>query len=351
MNLENNVNPLVSIIILNYNAGQLLINCVESILKSNYKNFEIIVVDNDSKDNSQFECKEKFKEIKLIGNLKNFGFCEGNNIGIRYAKGEFIIIINPDTTVTTFWINEFLNAYKNNGDGIYQPKILSMDDKKIILSTGNMIQLFGFGFARDKGNNNNDNLKTVEKITYASGTCIFTTKKILERIGMFDPFLFLYHDDLDLSWRAALIKINSFFVPTIIIYHKESYNFKWSSKKFFWLERNRKYCLLTHYSKKTQKKISYELFLIDILVWLSYFLKGFILVKIKAEIEIIRNRKKINQRYLEIEKTKLLSDKEIIQKFTDNIWIPEGIGNKKIGNRLFNLILKKLSKRARSKLE
>jgi hypothetical protein len=350
MKLKNKDMPEVSIIILNYNAGELLINCVESILKSNFKNFEIIVVDNDSKDKSHLLCKEKFEQIKLIKNSKNFGFCEGNNIGVRNANGEFIIIINPDTTVTPNWINEFLNVQKENGDGIYQPKIISLEDKKTILSTGNMIHLFGFGFARDKGNIETKNAKSVEKITYSSGTCIFTTKKIFQKIGMFDSFLFLYHDDLDLSWRAAMQKINSFYIPTITVFHKESYNFQWSSKKFFWLERNRKYCILTHYSKETQKKIAYQLFLTDILVWISYFFKGFFWVKIKAELEIRKNKKQIEEKYLELEKIKIVSDEEMIQNFSDEIWIPADVANN-FFSKVFNLILKKLSISARKKLK
>ena len=348
--MENNKTPLVSIIILNYNAGELLLNCVESILKSDFKNYEIIVVDNNSKDKSHLLCKEKFEEIKLIENSKNFGFCEGNNIGVRNARGEFIIIINPDTTVTPTWINEFLNAQKENGDGIYQPKIISLEDKKTILSTGNMIHLFGFGFARDKGNLKTKNVENVEKITYSSGTCIFTTKKLFEKIGMFDSFLFLYHDDLDLSWRASMQKIDSFYVPTITVFHKESYNFQWSSKKFYWLERNRKYCILTHYSKETQKKIASELFLSDVLIWISYFFKGFLLVKIKAELEIRKNKKKIEEKYLELEKIKLVSDEEMIKKFSDEIWIPKDVSNN-FFNKLFNLTLKKLSINARKKLK
>lgn len=348
--MKNIETPLVSIIILNYNAGELLVDCVESILKSNFKNFEVIVVDNNSKDKSHLLCKEKFNEIKLIENSKNFGFCEGNNIGVRNANGEFLIIINPDTIVTPNWINEFLNVQKQNGDGIYQPKIISLEDKKTILSTGNMIHLFGFGFARDKGNIETKNTENVEKITYTSGTCIFTTKKIFEKIGMFDSFLFLYHDDLELSWRAAMLQINSFYVPTITIFHKESYNFQWSSKKFYWLERNRKYCILTHYSKKTQKKIANELFLTDILVWMSYFFKGFLLVKIKAELEIIKNKNRIEKKYLELEKIKTISDEEMIKKFSDEIWIPKDVANN-FFNKLFNLILKKLSINARKKLK
>ena len=94
-----NKESLVSVIILNYNAGKLLLDCVESIKKSDYSNLEIIVVDNISSDNSQTICKEKFPDIKLIQNEKNFGYCEGNNIGIASAKGEFVIILNPDTIV------------------------------------------------------------------------------------------------------------------------------------------------------------------------------------------------------------------------------------------------------------
>ena len=348
--LENEKNPLVSIIILNYNAGNLLIDCVESILKTKYDNYEVIVVDNNSNDNSHIKCKEKFKQILLIQNSKNLGFCEGNNIGISHSKGEFVIILNPDTIVTEFWINEFLRTYNENGDGIYQPKILSLDDKETISSIGNEIQLFGFGFSKNKGNKIDNSSNKIEKITYASGACLFTKKEILEKIGMFDPFLFLYHDDLDLGWRGMLYNIDSFYIPTITVLHKESYNLKWSSKKFFWLERNRKYCILTHFSKDTRKKIFSELILTDLLVWGSYMIKGFLSVKIKAELDILKNKKKIEERYLEIEKKKMVSDLEIINRFSDEIWIPKVIGNG-VGSKYFNIVLKKLSISARKKLK
>ena len=91
---------MISIIILNYNAGDLLIKCVESIIKSNLKDFEIILVDNASTDDSHTKCKEKFKNIKLIPSKINWGYCEGNNIGLREAVGDFIMILNPDTIGT-----------------------------------------------------------------------------------------------------------------------------------------------------------------------------------------------------------------------------------------------------------
>ena len=342
-------NPLVSVIVLNYNAGELLLNCIESIKKSAYKNLEIIVVDNISTDKSQKICKEKHPDIKLIQNDENLGYCEGNNVGIRNANGEFIVILNPDTVVEPNWLNHLMSAYNNFGEGLYQPKFFSLNEKLVLQSTGNMLHIFGFGFARDKGKIDNEKIKSIEKINYASGTCLFTSKIVLDKIGLLDPFLFLYHDDLDLGWRAAHIGINSFYVPKSIIYHAESYSIKWSSKKFYWLERNRKYCLLTHYSKETYAKMRLSLFLVDLCVWLFYLSKGFLGAKIKAELDIFRNRKFIKIRYNQLEKIKIVSDKELIKKFPDEIFVPKNV-SEPIFNQLFNNILSALSKKVKKKI-
>ena len=339
-------NPLVSIIILNYNAGDLLLNCVESVFKTNYNNFEVIVVDNVSKDNSHKKCKEKFEKIRLIENEKNLGYCEGNNIGIRNSKGEFVAILNPDTTVDPMWLQEIISAYGKYGDGLYQPKILSLYEDEILQSTGNMIHLFGFGFARDKGVKDIGKHDQVEQIGYASGTCLFTSVNVLKKTGLLDPFLFLYHDDLDLGWRAAHLGIKSYYVPNSIIYHAESYSLKWSSKKFFWLERNRRYCLLTHYSKSTYHKMLPSLILVDITVWIFYLVKGFIGAKIRAELEIIKNKKYILEKYNELESKKIVPDTEIIKLFPDMIYVPENV-SKSTYNKLFNYIIARLSKRAK----
>ena len=341
--------PLVSIIILNYNAGELLQNCVESVFNSTYENFEVILVDNVSKDNSHKKCKEKFTDVKLIVNDKNYGYCEGNNIGIRNATGDFIVILNPDTIVEPNWLNEFIIAYQKHGDGLYQPKILSLDDKKILQSTGNMIHLFGFGFARDKGVIDQNLKNKIEPIGYASGTCLFTSSQVLSKVGLLDPFLFLYHDDLDLGWRAAQIGIKSYFVPSSVIYHAESYSLKWSAKKFYWLERNRKYCIKTHYSKKTYYKILPSLLLIDILIWFFYLYKGFLTSKIKADWDIFRNRKLISKKYHEIESKKSVPDAVLIQSFPNEIFVPVNVSSE-IFTSIFNSILSKLNKISKQRI-
>jgi len=341
---------LVSIIVLNYNAGNLLLNCIESIKNSSYKNIEIIVVDNISSDQSHFKCKEKFPEIILIQNKKNLGYCGGNNVGIKEAKGEFIVILNPDTIIEPNCINELIFAYNKFGEGLYQPKILSLDEENIIQSTGNMLHVFGFGFARDKGRKVVEKIEDVEKIGYASGTCLFTSKDVIDKVGLLDEFLFLYHDDLDLGWRAAQIGISSFYVPKSKIFHVESYSLKWSAKKFFWLERNRKYCLLTHYSKNTYKKMRFSLMLVDLFVWAFYFSKGFLGAKIKAESEIRKNKRNIEEKYQELESKKIISDKELIKHFPDEIFVPTNVSQQSM-NQTFNSILTRLSKKVKQKIK
>ena len=342
-------NPLVSVIVLNYNAGELLLNCIESIKKSAYKNLEIIVVDNISTDKSQEVCKEKYPDIKLIQNNENFGYCEGNSIGIRVAKGDYITILNPDTIVESNWIEELISAYNKFGEGLYQPKHLSLNEKTVYMSAGNMLNIFGFGYAREKGKKDQNQFNKIEEINYASGTCLFTSSNVLKKVGLFDPFIFLYHDDLDLGWRASQLGIKSYYVPTSIIYHAESYSLKWNAEKFYWLERNRKYCILTHYSKQTYSKIFPTLIAVDFFVWVFYLTKGFLWSKIRAELDIIKNRKAIEIKYEELESKKIISDKELITKFSDSIHVPSNVTGKNT-NSVFNSVIQRLSKNAKKSL-
>ena len=340
--------PLVSIVILNYNAGKLLDDCLHSIHKTEKVNFEIILVDNASTDKSYKEYTQKFPDVNLIENSKNLGYCEGNNVGIRATKGEFVVVLNPDTIVNPTWLHELLHAYKKNGEGIYQPKILATTDHDMLLSYGQFIQLFGFGYSRGKGETHIEGSNNIEKIGYASGTCIFTSKKIIEKLNLFDPFLFAYHDDLDLCWRASMLGINSFYVPSSVIFHPiEGYSFKWSKFKFYLMERNRQYCLLTHFSKSSYFKMLPSLILVDFAVSLFYLKKGMFGTKIRTSLNILKNLTKISKKYQEIQSTRILSDKEIIKIFQDKIQVPKWVVSEE-SNEIFNNFLNKLSKITRS---
>jgi GT2 family glycosyltransferase len=340
--------PLISIVILNYNAEKFLDECISSIYKTEKINFEIILVDNASTDKSYRECTQKFPGIKLIENKKNLGYCEGNNVGIRASKGEFIVVLNPDTVVTPTWLSELIHTYQENGEGIYQPKILATTDHDMLLSSGQFIQLFGFGYSRGKGEKHIQENNGIEKIGYASGTCLFTSKAILEKLEYFDPFLFAYHDDLDLCWRAAMFGISSFYVPTSVIFHPiEGYSFKWSKFKFYLMERNRQYCLLTHFTNSSYLKMLPSLILVDIAVSLFYLKKGMFITKIKTSLNILKNLRKISKKYKKIQSNRTSSDKEILNIFQNQIQVPKWVASEE-NSESFNNLLNKLSKISQS---
>jgi len=97
------------------------------------------------------------------------------------------------------------------------------------------MNVFGFGYAREKGKKDINQYNTVEQIGYASGTCLFAPSSVFKKVGLLDPFIFLYHDDLDLGWRAAQLGIKSYYVPSSVIYHAESYILDGILKNFFGL--------------------------------------------------------------------------------------------------------------------
>jgi len=304
-----------SIIILNYNAGNLLIDCLSSVFRTKNKDFEVIVVDNASNDASPLQAKEKFPMINLIQNKTNLGFCEGNNVGIRNSNGEFMVLLNPDTKVEPDWLEKLFDAYDKHGEGLYQPKILDLKNRKKINTAGNTLTPFGYNYVRGFGLEDKHQFNKDEVIGYVSGACLFTSRSTLDKIGYLDPYFFAYYDDASLSWRAAHQGIKSYFVPSSIVYHFGSYSFKKKSKSFYLMQRNRWYLLLTHYSKSTFYRLLPSILVLELLSIFYYISKGMIKEKFSAYKDIIKDRKRIYKKYQELESKKKLSDKEIIFKF------------------------------------
>jgi GT2 family glycosyltransferase len=129
------VDPLISVLILNYNGIKYLENCISSVLQTTYPNFEVILVDNSSTDQSLKAVKDKFgsdQRLKIIENSSNLGFSGGNNVGYSFSKGEYIAFLNNDTVVSPDWLTHLFNALKNDETiGLAQSLIFNIDGEKI----------------------------------------------------------------------------------------------------------------------------------------------------------------------------------------------------------------------------
>lgn len=338
--------PFTSIIILNYNGGNDIFECIESVEQTKDCKYEIILIDNGSTDSSHIKCKNEFPKIKLIKNEKNIGMA-ARNIGIENSKADFIIFLDSDTVVDKCWLKHLIESFKTHGEGLYQPKILEKQNRDIISSCGNLINIFGFGFAKERGKKDNVQFNKFSKIGYTSGACTFSSLDTIKKIGKIDDIFFAYHDDLEYGWRASLLGIDSFFEPHSRIYHRVSLTLeKSSSKKFFLTERNRFICLKTLYSRKTYYRIFPLILFLEIGIFMYFSTKGLGSMKLKTYFSLLKLNSKISEKRKNIEKIRIYSDVQIIKKFSDEFLLPHDVIPTKNSNKI-NSIMIFLSDKAR----
>jgi GT2 family glycosyltransferase len=224
--------PLVSIIILNYNGASVVTKCIESVLATDYPHFEVIFVDNASVDGSYKSIVGQFgsdKRLFLVRNDVNQGFAGGNNIGLKYAKGSFITLLNNDTVVEKDWLNEAIKVAETDEKiGIIQSKLFFWYNRDMLESAGAFVDKCGYGFER--GFVRNKNLyNTVDEVFYANGAAVTIKKKALEKVSpgpgtieLFDSDFFFAYEDVDLSWRMRLGGFKTVIAPKSIVYHRRS---------------------------------------------------------------------------------------------------------------------------------
>lgn len=224
-------NPKVSIVIVNYNGKDLLNNLLKSISKSAYKNYEIIVVDNNSSDGSR-EFIKNHKSVKLVENKKNLGY-SGINSALKYCNGKYILFLNNDMELDKNCIAKLIEAVESGKDAaMAAPKLVNFYDKSLKSGGTWASRAFYNGHIRGNGNN-------VREIPYLGVGLI--KKDFVEKFGyLFDPDYFIYAEDLDLGLRIRLAGKKVLFEQNAVMHHMHAATTKKSSKSFttFLMERN-----------------------------------------------------------------------------------------------------------------
>lgn len=214
--------PRITIIIVNYNQKALLSSCIKSLEKINYPNFEIIIVDNGSKDGSVNYVKS-IKRMKLIENEKNLGFAGGNNLALPLVEGKYILLLNNDTRVTPDFLSILVEEMeKDSGVGVVQPKIVFFDFKTLqaggsFLTNTGFLYHFGFNQKVDDPEYNHK-----MEIFSANGACMLVRKSLVAKIELFDPDFFNYFEESDFCWRVWLAGYKVIYNPQAVIFHKGS---------------------------------------------------------------------------------------------------------------------------------
>jgi GT2 family glycosyltransferase len=215
---ETSEDPVVSVVIVNYNGRRFLGDCLQSLYAQTYQNLEILVVDNGSSDDSVEYLKSCHPDVIIIENASNLGFAGGVNAGIRHSRGSFICTLNNDTWADCHCIEQ-LTAEITTDDrtGMCATKMLFPDQR--INSTGICLSRSGAAWDRGMFEEDTGQYNAREEIFGPCAGAALYRKKMLDEIGLFDEDFFLYMEDVDLAVRGQLAGWKCIFVPGAVVYH------------------------------------------------------------------------------------------------------------------------------------
>ncbi|HEY9712238.1 MAG TPA: glycosyltransferase family 2 protein [Chroococcales cyanobacterium] len=211
---------LVSIVIPNWNGKRFLQGCLDSIAKQTYKNLEVIIVDNGSKDGSVEYIKESFPDVRLFCYEENTGFSVAVNWGIRESKGEYVALLNNDTVVDEAWLAELVKVMQARPEiGSAGCKMLAYDDHTLLDGAGDGYRRGGLPGRIGHRERDMGRFDRPRYILGACGGAAIYRHTLFDEIGYLDEDYFAYLEDVDFALRAQSAGYKCYYTPAAIVYH------------------------------------------------------------------------------------------------------------------------------------
>ncbi|MEA3189453.1 MAG: hypothetical protein QOD77_35 [Thermoplasmata archaeon] len=242
--------PKVSILIATYDGARFIPDLAASLARQEGPAFEVVVVDNASRDGTADEVARLMPTARVIRSDRNLGFCGGNNLAARNAAGELLVLLNQDTEVRPGWLAHLVAAVEADLTvGVAQSKVLLHRDPTILNSVGCGFNYLFFGWA-DRNGQKDDVEGPPFEVPYCQGASLIIRRALYEELGGFDEPFFMYHDDLELGLKARLAGKRCVCVPDSVVLHK--YNEASPPQKLYLLERNRHLMMWKYYGRWTR---------------------------------------------------------------------------------------------------
>ncbi|MCJ7615625.1 MAG: glycosyltransferase family 2 protein, partial [Desulfobacterales bacterium] len=230
--------PLVTVIVVTLNNLNLLRNCLESLYAQDYRQLEIIVVDNASDEDVQGMLAAEFPEVRTVRLDKNYGFAGGNNRGIETAQGKYIALINNDVVAAPQWISFLVATAESDADiGAVASIVIDGNQPEVLDSCGVGIALDGMSRQAMRGTPVPQLTQPKEVLLFSGCACLLR-REALKEVGLFDEDFFAYCEDTDLGLRLRRAGWNIVAAPGAYVHHHYSMTSgKFSLQKIYWVER------------------------------------------------------------------------------------------------------------------
>lgn len=311
--------PKISIITIDYNELDNLKRSLPSFQAQTYPNYELIVIDNGSIDGSPDYVRAHFPDVTVIPAGGNLGFSGANNLGAHHAHGDYLVFINPDTTVAPDWLDGLLAALQDPTVGMATSKILIMSQPDKINTCANDVQYTGYGYLRG-WMQDASTMDEPQDVFAVSGAAFMIRKQLFEDLGGFDDnFNPIYVEDTDLSWRAQLAGYRCVYVPSSVVYH--DYTMGFGPEKFFRLERNRHQMLLKNYDWRTYALLLPAVLLAEVVAWGYATLRGgaHVRAKLRSYGWLRRNFGAIMRARGAVQRLRRVRDRDLLRRLTHRL--------------------------------
>lgn len=308
--------PFCSVLVLNYNGKQHLQCCLSSLEKQTYRNFETILVDNTSQDDSIDFVRENFPYVKIVKNSVNSGTAGGFNFGAKFAQGEYMLFVANDVEVEPNLLEELIKTITTDSSvAICSAKMLRFYERDTIDYAGFKLDIYGFPYIIGHMEKDNGQYDTVRD-TIATGTCLLIKRQVFEEIGGFDDEYFTFSDEMDLCWRAKLAGYRMLINPKAKLYHKAGATLRKSGrhKLRYISERNIMRMLLKNYSTFTLIKVLPRYFVLllgETLFYLAIGRGSLALAIVKAVLWNIKHLKGTLYLRRNVQKMRVVNDNTI----------------------------------------
>jgi GT2 family glycosyltransferase len=257
--------PRASIIIVGFNSLAYLDRCLVSVLRDAGPDTEVLLLDNGSTDRTTERLADRFPRVRRLRSEQNLGFAGGCNLAAGWARGRYLVFLNPDTEVADGWSEALISALEADPAlGLATSRITLRDHPARLNAAGNDVHLTGLTLCRGAGRPAADYDRPAD-VAAVSGAAFAIRRDLFELLEGFDPSFFTYLEDTDLSLRARLAGYRSVYVPESLVLH--DYRLRFGPLKSYYQERNRYLMLLKLYRWPTLLLLLPPLILAELVAW------------------------------------------------------------------------------------
>jgi hypothetical protein len=238
----------VSVIIVNWNGRHHLTRCLPSLQAQTYRDFEVVVVDNGSTDNSVTWLAQEHPDVRVLQNPRNLGFAAANNQAVRETESPYLVTLNNDTEATQEWLAELIVAVESDVTvGMVASQMLLAHRPDVIDSAGIEVDWTGTAWQRQRGEPMDEG-GDLEKVFGPCAGAALYRRTMLDEIELFDERFFAYYEDVDLAWRAQNAGWRCLYTPRARIYHVHSATGGQDpSRKRYLIGRNKTWTLIKNF--------------------------------------------------------------------------------------------------------